>query len=452
MSVPRQRPRMESIAAYCVRRRKSLCSRRSRDIPGALRYGWRSVPRPEPLSQPQGAGVYGGRLSWAPRSSWPRRSPRRGTSRGRSASSPRGSPTALRGRSCSASPGRGRRTRWPPSSPPSTGPRSVIAPNKTLAAQLYSEFKSLFPENAVEYFVSYYDYYQPEAYVPHSDTYIEKDSAINEQIDKMRHSATRSVMTRRRRDRDRLRVVHLRPRVPGVLRGDDRARRGGRGVPPQRAPAAADRPAVRAQRRGLPPRDVPRPRRRGGAVPRLRGREGPADRVRRGPDRPDPPRGPPPGDAAERGAGNGHLPGQPLRDAGGSARAGGPRDRGGARSTARGAPRAGKAARGGAPEAADHLRPRDDLPDGILLRHRELLPPSRRARPRPAAAHAPRLLPEGVRHLPRRVPRDRSPAERDVQRRPVPEADAGGFRVPAPLRARQPAAPVRGVQRAGWGR
>ena len=75
-------------------------------------------------------------------------------------------------------------------------PALVIAPNKTLAAQLYSEFKSLFPENAVEYFVSYYDYYQPEAYVPHTDTYIEKDSAINEQIDKMRHSATRSVMTR----------------------------------------------------------------------------------------------------------------------------------------------------------------------------------------------------------------------------------------------------------------
>ncbi len=97
-------------------------------------------------------------------------------------------------------------------------PALVIAPNKTLAAQLYSEFKSLFPENAVEYFVSYYDYYQPEAYVPHTDTYIEKDSAINEQIDKMRHSATRSVMTRARRDRDRLRLVHLRPRVPGVLR------------------------------------------------------------------------------------------------------------------------------------------------------------------------------------------------------------------------------------------
>jgi excinuclease ABC subunit B len=73
----------------------------------------------------------------------------------------------------------------------------VLAPNKTLAAQLYSEFKGLFPNNAVEYFVSYYDYYQPEAYIPHSDTYIEKDSSINETIDKMRHSATRSLLERR---------------------------------------------------------------------------------------------------------------------------------------------------------------------------------------------------------------------------------------------------------------
>jgi excinuclease ABC subunit B len=73
----------------------------------------------------------------------------------------------------------------------------VLAPNKTLAAQLYNEFKTLFPENAVEYFVSYYDYYQPEAYIPASDTYIQKDSSINEMIDKLRHSATRSVLSRR---------------------------------------------------------------------------------------------------------------------------------------------------------------------------------------------------------------------------------------------------------------
>jgi excinuclease ABC subunit B len=76
-------------------------------------------------------------------------------------------------------------------------PALILAPNKTLAAQLFVEFKDLFPKNAVEYFVSYYDYYQPEAYIPSTDTYIEKDSAINEQIDRMRHSATHSLLDRR---------------------------------------------------------------------------------------------------------------------------------------------------------------------------------------------------------------------------------------------------------------
>src|SRR5882757_2400920 len=76
-------------------------------------------------------------------------------------------------------------------------PTLVLAPNKTLAAQLYGEMRSFFPDNAVEYFVSYYDYYQPEAYVPRSDTYIEKESSINEQIDRMRHAATRAILERR---------------------------------------------------------------------------------------------------------------------------------------------------------------------------------------------------------------------------------------------------------------
>ena len=76
-------------------------------------------------------------------------------------------------------------------------PTLIIAHNKTLAAQLANEFRSFFPENAVEYFVSYYDYYQPEAYVPHSDLYIEKDSSINDEIDKMRHSATAALFERR---------------------------------------------------------------------------------------------------------------------------------------------------------------------------------------------------------------------------------------------------------------
>ena len=76
-------------------------------------------------------------------------------------------------------------------------PTLIMAPNKTLAAQLYNEIKEFFPHNAVEYFVSYYDYYQPEAYIPSTDTFIEKDSAINDAIDRMRHAATRSLFERR---------------------------------------------------------------------------------------------------------------------------------------------------------------------------------------------------------------------------------------------------------------
>jgi excinuclease ABC subunit B len=76
-------------------------------------------------------------------------------------------------------------------------PTLVMAPNKTLAAQLYNEFRELFPDNAVRYFVSYYDYYQPEAYVPSTDTYIEKDASINDEIDKLRHSATKALLERR---------------------------------------------------------------------------------------------------------------------------------------------------------------------------------------------------------------------------------------------------------------
>ena len=76
-------------------------------------------------------------------------------------------------------------------------PALIMAPNKTLAAQLYSEYKQFFPENAVEYFVSYYDYYQPEAYVMSTDTYIEKDSSINDEIDKLRHAATAALLNRR---------------------------------------------------------------------------------------------------------------------------------------------------------------------------------------------------------------------------------------------------------------
>jgi excinuclease ABC subunit B len=100
-------------------------------------------------------------------------------------------------------------------------PALILAPNKTLAAQLYAEFREFFPENAVEYFVSYYDYYQPEAYVPSRDLFIEKDSAINEHIEQMRLSATKSLL-RATRLRDRGDgVVHLRHRRSRRVPSDD---------------------------------------------------------------------------------------------------------------------------------------------------------------------------------------------------------------------------------------
>ena len=96
-------------------------------------------------------------------------------------------------------------------------PTLVIAPNKTLAAQLYNEFRELFPENAVRYFVSYYDYYQPEAYVPSTDTYIEKDASINDEIDKLRHAATKALARTARYADRRQCILHLRSRFAGSL-------------------------------------------------------------------------------------------------------------------------------------------------------------------------------------------------------------------------------------------
>ena len=99
-----------------------------------------------------------------------------------------------------------------------------MAPNKTLAAQLASELKEFFPDNAVVYFVSYYDYYQPEAYVPSSDTFIEKDASINEEVEKLRHAATSALLSQARRDRGGVGQLHLRHRQPHGLRGHGRVR------------------------------------------------------------------------------------------------------------------------------------------------------------------------------------------------------------------------------------
>ena len=145
-------------------------------------------------------------------------------------------------------------------------PALVLAPNKTLAAQLYGEFKSFFPDNAVEYFVSYYDYYQPEAYIPRTDTYIEKDSSINEQIDRMRHAATRALI-----ERDDVIIVACVSCIYGIGSVETytamtfilEARRQDRTAPADRRPR---RPALPAQRHEFRPRLVPRARRHHRAV------------------------------------------------------------------------------------------------------------------------------------------------------------------------------------------
>ena len=214
-------------------------------------------------------------------------------------------------------------------------PALVLAPNKTLAAQLYGEFKSFFPDNAVEYFVSYYDYYQPEAYIPRTDTYIEKDSSINEQIDRMRHAATRALIERDDVIIVASRVLHLRHRLGRDLYGDDlqpEARRQDRAAPADRRPRGA---AIPAQRREFRPRLVPRARRHHRAVagafggPRLahlavRRRGGEPHRVR-SPDRRQDRR-------VQPGQGLRQLP---LRDAEADAEAGGARHQGGAEAAAR---------------------------------------------------------------------------------------------------------------------
>ena len=143
-------------------------------------------------------------------------------------------------------------------------PTLVMAHNKTLAAQLYQEFKEFFPDNAVEYFVSYYDYFQPEAYLPRSDTYIEKDSSRNDEIDRLRHNATRALFERR----DVIIVASVSCiygiGAPDRLRRDRAQPQGRRPLPPRRRAAPPGRPAVPAQRRAADPRQIPRPRRRAG--------------------------------------------------------------------------------------------------------------------------------------------------------------------------------------------
>jgi excinuclease ABC subunit B len=149
-------------------------------------------------------------------------------------------------------------------------PALILAHNKTLAAQLYHEFKSFFPTNAVEYFVSYYDYYQPEAYIPSSDVYIEKEATVNDELDKLRLSATKSLFERR----DCVIVASV-SCIYGL--GSPEAYYGmllmlekGQKISRQSDSLQAGRDPLRAQRHGFPPRHVPRARRRDRSLPHIR--------------------------------------------------------------------------------------------------------------------------------------------------------------------------------------
>ena len=266
-------------------------------------------------------------------------------------------------------------------------PTLVMAPNKTLAAQLANEFKELLPNNAVEYFVSYYDYYQPEAYVPQTDTYIEKDSSINDEVERLRHSATQSLLTRRD-----VVVVASVSCIYGLGTPQeyvDRAlkvRAGG--VPRARRPAAhAGHRAVHPQRPLLHPRHVPGAGRHDRDLPGLRGARGPDRDVRRR-DRAALLPAPAHRRGGPRGRGALRLPRHPLRRRPRAHGAGDQRHRGRAGAAAGRAGAAGQAARGPAAAHAHHLRHRDDAPGRVLLRHRELLPAHRRPRARHAPAAA----------------------------------------------------------------
>ena len=256
-------------------------------------------------------------------------------------------------------------------------PTLVMAPNKTLAAQLANEFRELLPNNAVEYFVSYYDYYQPEAYIPQTDTYIEKDSSINDEVERLRHSATNSLLTRR----DVIVVASV-SCIYGLGTPQEyvdrmvRLKVGDRGRPRRAAPAVRRHP-VHPQRPGVHPRHLPGPRRHDRDLPGLRGARRPDRDVRRR-DRAADDAAPAHRRGGHRGRGALRLPGHPLRRRPGAHGAGHHRHRARAGRPAGRAGAAGQAARGAAAADAHDLRHRDDAPGRVLLRHRELLAAHRR--------------------------------------------------------------------------
>ena len=326
-------------------------------------------------------------------------------------------------------------------------PALILAPNKTLAAQLYGEFKSFFPDNAVEYFVSYYDYYQPEAYVPRTDTYIEKESSINEQIDRMRHSATRALL-----ERDDVIIVASVSCIYGIGSVETYSamtftlKQGGKIDQRQ---LLADLVALQYKRtqgdffRGSF-------RVRGDTVDIFPAHyEDRAWRVHLFGDEiekieeMDPLTG-----AEDRRAGiREDLRQFALCDAAPDAHPGHHRHQARAaaapRSAHRGRPPAGSAAA----RAAHHLRSGNDGSDRLVRRHRELFALSHRPQAGRAAADIVRIRARQCAGVLRRKPRHHPAARRHVSRRLPPQGDARRIRLPPALLHGQPAAAFRGMGR-----
>jgi excinuclease ABC subunit B len=313
-------------------------------------------------------------------------------------------------------------------------PTLVLAHNKTLAAQLCSEFKEFFPDNAVEYFVSYYDYYQPEAYIPHTDTYIEKDSAINDEIDRLRLSATFSLLERRDvivvssvsciyglgepEDFEKM-MVSL--RVGTELEPDELLRRLVE-IRYERNDMAFERNMFRV--RGDTVELWPAYWKDSAIRVEFFGDE--IDRISE--INPSPALRTLPAHAEQ------HTPGRPATMSPPRRRWTGPSARY-ARSATSGSNTSPTTAAAGGPahQAAHGVRHRDDAGAGLLLRHRKLFPGDIRPGAGQRAHDAAGLLAQGLSAVHRREPRHPAPGAGHVQRRPGPEGDSGdyGFRLPS---------------------
>ncbi len=325
-------------------------------------------------------------------------------------------------------------------------PALVIAHNKTLAAQLCNEFRTFFPDNAVEYFVSYYDYYQPEAYVPSRDLYIEKDSAINQEVDRLRHAATAAVFARR----DVIVVASVSciyglgsPETYEMNMQILAPRRGDR--PRQRCCASSSRSSTRATTRCSRAATF---RVRGETLEVFPAYAETAFRATLF------------GDEVERLQQFDPLTGELIEDdlehvaiwpathynvKEGTIEDGGRGDRARAERALRAARGRGQAARVAPPAPAHAVRHGDAARDRLLLGDRELLADPRRTPAGRAPVLPDRLLPGRLHLLHRRVPPDGAADRRHVRGRPLAQADARRLRLPPAERARQPPAALRGV-------